>query len=213
MKRNALTRPLAAAAGLTLMLGAAAALAQAQYKVVQPDGSVTYTDRPPTASNARVTHLGRSSVAAAPGDSTLPAELRSAATKHPVTLYASLNCVPCDNGRRFLQQRGVPYSERLVTSEDDVAALERLVSGRTVPSLSVGAQPLRGFSEADWTSYLDAAGYPRENKLPAGWRPPQVRPLVERAAPPVAAQEPAPAPAPAAQTPEPPPPAPGRIRF
>ena len=211
MKRNALTRPLAAAAGLTFMLGAAAALAQAQYKVVQPDGSVTYTDRPPTASNARVTHLGRSSVAAAPGDSALPAELRIAATKHPVTLYASLNCVPCENGRRFLQQRGVPYSERLVSSEDDAAALERLLSGRTVPSLSVGAQPLRGFSEADWTTYLDAAGYPRVNKLPAGWKPPQARPLVERASPPAAAPEPAPAPA--AQTPEPPPLTPGRIRF
>ena len=211
MKRNALTRPLAAAAGLTLMLGAAAALAQAQYKVIQPDGSVTYTDRPPTASNARVTNLGRSGVAAAPGDSALPAELRIAATKHPVTLYASFNCVPCENGRRFLQQRGVPYIERLVSSEDDAAALERLVSGRTVPSLSVGAQPLRGFSEADWTTYLDAAGYPRENKLPAGWKPPQARPLVERASPPAAAPEPAPAPA--AQTPEPPPTAPGRIRF
>ena len=211
MKRNARSRPFAAAAGLTLMLGAATALAQAQYKVVQPDGSVTYTDRPPTASSARVTHLGRSNVAAMPGDSALPAELRGAATKHPVTFYASSNCVPCDNGRRYLQQRGVPYSERLVTSEDDAAALERLVSGRTVPSLSVGAQPLRGFSEADWSSYLDAAGYPRENKLPAGWKPPQARPLIERAAPPIAAPEPAPAPV--ARTPEPQPPAPGSIRF
>ena len=211
MKRIALIRPIAAAVGLTLMLWGATASAQAQYKVVHPDGSVTYTDRPPIASNARVTNLGRSGVAAAPSESALPAELRSAAAKHPVTLYASPNCLPCDSARRFLQQRGVPYSERLVTSEDDSAALERLVAGRTVPSLSVGAQPLRGFSEADWSSYLDAAGYPRDGKLPASWKPPQARPLVERVAPPVAAQEPAPVPV--ARTPELPPPAPGRIRF
>ena len=199
MKRIALTRSIALAAGMTLMLWGATASGQAQYKVIHADGSVTYTDRPPIASNARVTNLGRAGVAAAPGDSALPAELRSAAAKHPVTLYASPNCQPCDSGRRFLQQRGVPYSERLVTSEDDAAALERLVAGRTVPSLSIGAHPLRGFSEADWTSYLDAAGYPRDSKLPAGWKPPQARPLVERAAPAAAA----PAPAPAAQAPEP----------
>ncbi|HEY9238447.1 MAG TPA: DUF4124 domain-containing protein, partial [Burkholderiaceae bacterium] len=32
--------------------------AHAQYKVVGPDGKVTYTDRPPTASGGRVTSIG-----------------------------------------------------------------------------------------------------------------------------------------------------------
>ncbi len=186
--------------------------AVAQYKVVGPDGSVTYTDRPPVASNVKVTPLGRSGapVPAAPA-STLPAELRAVAQRHPVTLYTSNNCQPCDSGRRLLQQRGVPYTEKRVTTDEDAQALERIVGGLTVPAVTIGAQPLRGFAEADWISFLDAAGYPKESKLPRGWQQPEATPLVERAAPTTAARAPAPPPPPPEAPPEPP--APGSIRF
>jgi glutaredoxin len=203
----------AALCAAALALAGAAAPAWSQYKVVNPDGSVTYTDRPPIASNVRITPMGRlgrsAATAAEPG---LPPELRTPAQRQPVTLYTSNECAPCDSGRRLLQTRGVPYTERRIVTEDDAAALERLVGGRTVPALTIGAQPLRGLSEADWAAYLDAAGYPRENKLPRGWQPPLVTPLVERSAPAVvAAPRPAsPAPAP---SPEDPAPTPGRIRF
>ena len=66
-------------------------------------------------------------------------------------------------------------------TDDDGQALQRLVGGRAVPSLTVGAQPLRGFNDADWGGYLDAAGYPRESKLPRSWPAPVVTPLVARA--------------------------------
>lgn len=186
--------------------------AVAQYKVVGPDGSVTYTDRPPVAANVKVTPLGRSG---APAPATpavgLPAELRAVVQRHPVTLYTSSNCQPCDSGRRLLQQRGIPYTEKRVSSEEDAQALERIAGGLTVPALTIGAQPLRGFAEADWVSFLDAAGYPKENKLPRGWSQPEPTPLVERAAPNTAARAPvAPPPAP---EPVPEPPAPGTIRF
>ncbi len=199
-------------AGLTLMVCAMSA--QAQYKVVQPDGSVTYTDRPPTSSNARVTPMSVSGARAAAVEVGLPSELRNAVRRYPVTLYTGAECQPCDAGRRYLQQRGIPYSERRVSSEDDAAALERLVGGRTVPSLTIGAQPLRGLSEADWAAYLDVAGYPRESRLPRGWPTPEATPLVERAT--AAVREPAPPPAPERRAAEPelPPPSTGTsIRF
>jgi glutaredoxin len=130
--------------------------------------------------------------------------------RYPVTLYTSNNCLPCDNGRQLLQQRGVPYAERRVTTEDDAMALERAVGGRTVPALTIGAQPLRGLSETDWTAYLDAAGYPRVSKLPRNWPAAPVLPLAEKATP----ARPAPDPT---SRPEPPPedeaPATGRLRF
>ena len=177
----------------------AASWAHAQYKVVNPDGSIGYTDRPPITTNARITNMGRPGSAVTPADIGLPPDLRAAAQRYPVVLYTSTECAPCDAGRRLLQQRGVPYSERRVSTEEDAGALERLVGGRTVPAISIGAQPLRGFSEADWGSYLDVAGYPRESKLPRGWQIPEPLPAVERATPPqrVAAPEPRPAPAPA----------------
>jgi glutaredoxin len=149
------------------------------YKVVQPDGSVTYTDRPPATGNGRVITLGRPAAIVAP-DVVLPLDLRQAAQRYPVTLYTSPDCAPCDNGRRFLQQRGVPYSERVVTTEEDASALERTVGGRTVPALTIGSQPLRGLSETDWSAYLDAAGYPRESRMPPNWQPPTPTPLVAR---------------------------------
>lgn len=181
---------------LLLTIGCATS-ALGQYKVVAADGSVTYTDRPRAEANARVTALGRSGTPQ-PAEQALPAELRPVAQRYPVTLFTGNECVPCDNGRRLLQQRGIPYTERRVSNEDDAIALERAVGGRTVPALTIGAQPLRGLSETDWTAYLDAAGYPRVSKLPAGWQPAPVQPLTDK----VAVAKPAPlAPAPRADAP------------
>lgn len=186
----------------------------ALYKVVGPDGSVTYTDRPPAASLGRAVPLGRDSPAteAANALANLPLELRQVTARYPVTLYSSTDCLPCESGRRLLRERGVPYVERRVLNEDDAEALNRLTGGRSVPTLTIGTQALRGFADGDWHSYLDAAGYPRESRLPRGYQQPPATPLVERqaeAAPPPAerpAAQPVAAPPPAA-------PAPAGIRF
>lgn len=194
------------------LLLATALPAAALYKIVQPDGSISYTDRPPPAGSGRITTVGSDDAPSAQA-AVLPQELRRAAQRYPVTLFTSPGCTPCDDGRRLLQQRGVPYVERLVITEEDALALERAVGGRTVPALTIGAQPLRGLSESDWTAFLDAAGYPRESRLPRGWQPPAPTPLIERAQ---VRQEPAAAP-PARPAPEPPPslppPPPGTLRF
>lgn len=175
---------------------AAAGPAAAQYKVVQPDGSVTYTDRPPAAGNARVTPMARNTAQQnAQLDLSLPLELRQPVARYPVTLYTTADCAPCDAGRRLLQTRGVPYSERRISTEEDAAALERAVGGRSVPALNIGPQPVRGFSEGDWQVFLDSAGYPRESRLPRNWPVPVPQPLVERAPPRPATPAPAPAPA------------------
>ena len=158
--------------------------AQAQYKVVMPDGSITYTDRPPLATNARVTSMSRRGTQlgsdTADANAGLPADLRLAAQRYPVTLYSGADCAACDTGRRLLQQRGVPYAEKRVSSDEDALALERLVGARLLPALTIGAQPLRGLSEADWTAFLDAAGYPKESKLPRNWQVQPVQQLVEK---------------------------------
>lgn len=169
---------------LLLILAALPVLpALAQYKVVRPDGSITYTDRPPIDSNVRVTSLNRRDVQQATGtDTALPIELRQVVARYPVTLYTSNDCQPCDAGRKLLQQRGIPYAEKRVTTEEDALALERAVGGRTVPALNVGPQPLRGYSESDWTVFLDTAGYPKESKLPKNWPIPSPTPLVDKTA-------------------------------
>lgn len=199
-----MTLPARAAAALVLLTAVGGA--SAQYKVVGPDGSVTYTDRPPA--QGKVTALSRSGGAAG-SDPTLPADLRAVAQKYPVTIFTGAGCTPCDNGVKLLVQRGVPHTERRITSEDDALALEKASGARTVPALLIGSQQaLRGFSEADWTAYLDAAGYPRESKLPKGLAAGTTAPKPVRAAETPAAATPT---KPAA--PEVPPPPSGGVRF
>ena len=119
-----MANPLLLLAAALAALAVAAGPAMAQYKVIGQDGSITYTDRPPTASNAKVTALSRRGDTPATADAALPFELRQVASRFPVTLFTSADCQPCDTARQFLQQRGVPYTERRVVSEDDAAALE-----------------------------------------------------------------------------------------
>lgn len=154
--------------------------AWAQYKVVGPDGRVTYTDRPPNAeAGAKVSAMRNAGTAAAGGDAApaLPAALQPVVARFPVTLYTSSDCEPCNRGRLLLRQRGIPHTERTVASDADALALQRLTGARTVPALAVGQQVLRGLLDVDWHATLDLAGYPKASVMPAGWSPAAPRPL------------------------------------
>lgn len=188
-----------AAAGLAASVFAGTAVhAQPVYRIVGPDGKVTFSDRAPDTQAQP-----RSSGAAAPAaDAGLPYELRQAATRFPVTLYTSNDCAPCANARNLLTGRGIPFTERTVNSNEDIAALKRLSGNASLPFGTIGGQQLTGFSDTEWTQYLDAAGYPKQSQLPTNYRRPPATPLVatvDKAAPteaaPAAAPRPAPAPA------------------
>ena len=193
-----------------LALAAAAGSAGAQvYRIVGPDGRVTFSDKPPAEASAKAAPAAASSGRTEGASGSLPFELRQVATKYPVTLYSGPNCVPCGSGRSFLSQRGIPFSEKSVSSPEDIEALGRISGGSaSLPLLTVGAQQLKGYSEHEWSQFLDAAGYPRSSQLPASYRQPAATPLVtaapvrpsETAAAEPAAAAPAPAPRAPAQT-------------
>jgi glutaredoxin len=175
------TKMSGAALAVTIAMSALfspAVSAQGVYRIVGPDGKVTYSDQPPPA-NANARPVGAGSGAAGSNSSVLPAELRQAAGRYPVTLYAGADCAPCDSGRSFLSARGIPFAEKTVNSSDDIAAFKRLSGATSLPMLSVGGQYLKGYSESEWTQYLDAAGYPKTSLLPAGYRRTAATPLVE----------------------------------
>ena len=160
--------------------------AQQVYRIVGPDGKVTFSDQPPpAASNAKVNAATPSGGGAA-ASAGLPFELRQVAAKYPVTLYTGDNCGPCGSARALLVSRGIPFSERTVTTNDDVQALQRLSGDASVPFVTIGSQQLKGFSDAEWTQFLNAAGYPATSVLPASYRPPAPTPLVAVSAPPAA---------------------------
>jgi glutaredoxin len=213
-RRHSLSKLLRQSAPAALMSLAMVGPCLAQYKVIGADGKVTYTDRAPIASEGKVTSIG-SRAAVGAGDVALPLELRQAAARYPVTLYVSTGaCAPCEAARQLLRQRGIPTTEKQVLSPEDSEALERLSGGRDAPTLSIGSQVLRGLAPEVWNSYLDAAGYPRESRLPASYQYPAPTPITERreasvargpAAPAAPAAEAEAAPAPKANT--------GSIKF
>jgi glutaredoxin len=182
----------------------------ALYKVVGPDGKVTYTDRPPSAAEGRASPIN-ARTGAAESAGALPAELRQAISRYPVTLYTIANgCEPCVEARDLLRKRGVPFSERQVVTGEDSEAFQKITGGRDAPVLAIGAQQLKGLAPQTWNGYLDAAGYPRESKLPPGYVFASPQPLTERPAAVAPSAAATPAPAPVAETPAP---APGSIRF
>jgi glutaredoxin len=163
--------------------------AQQVYRQVLPDGRVVFTDRPPEAGAQGVNTTGSASGAAnnagaglaGSGNASLPFELRQVVQRHPVTLYTSKDCGPCSTARNLFSQRGVPFTERTVETNDDIAALQQLSGGNSLPFATIGTQPLRGFSDLAYQQYLDAAGYPKTSALPRGWRNPAPAPLTASA--------------------------------
>jgi len=167
-----------------LLVASVATSALAQFKVIGADGKVTYTDREPNATEGRVVPIGsRGAASQAAAESELPFELRQSVGKFPVTLYTTSNaCDPCTSARQMLKQRGIPFTERLVVTGEDSEALERLTGAREAPTLMIGSQTLRGYASEVWTSYLDAAGYPRESRLPPTYQYRAATPIVDRQA-------------------------------
>jgi glutaredoxin len=180
------------------VFNASDAPAQQVYRIVGPDGRVTFSDKPPLEPNAKASAATPSPAAGGSGDSALPFELRQVAGRFPVILYSGPACGPCVTGRSLLASRGVPFTEKTVITNEDIGALGRITGVPTLPVLTIGQQQLKGFSEVEWTKFLDAAGYPTSSILPAGYSGPPATPLV------VAQQ---PAPARATPAPEPPQPA------
>lgn len=145
---------------LGLLLGAGLAQAQSTYRWVDQDGKVHYGDRPP-AKNARELQERKYSAPAA--DKSMSYAMRQAVENFPVTLYVTPDCeAACKEGRDYLAKRGIPFAEKSVVSDADIAALrERLGGGDTVvPVLMVGDKHRKGFLESAWAGLLDAAGYP-----------------------------------------------------
>lgn len=202
----------AGALGVLTLAGLASTDAGAQqiYRIVGPDGRVTFSDQPPLQSAGAAPTVAKSVPLPGAGGSDaalLPFELRQVASRFPVSLYTGPDCAPCAVGRTMLMSRGIPFTEKSVTTKDDVDALRRLAgSSPALPFLTIGGQQLKGYSETEWTQFLDAAGYPKTSQLPPAYVPAPVTPLVaaqeprvqRRAAPtPPAAAAQAPAPAPA----------------
>lgn len=157
------------------------------YKIVGPDGKVTYTDKPPT--NATKGKVKKLATKKSKHIAKLPKALQKPASNYPVVLYAAPDCGPCGTGRIMLQRRGIPYEEKSVTTDKDFKALKRFTKTDQLPVLQIGNKQLRGYKEDTWNKYLTAAEYPTTSQLPDDYPIPEAQPLTKPAKPKVVAEK------------------------
>jgi glutaredoxin len=154
---------------ITAAFLATAVGAQTTYRWVdKTTGQTIFSDQPPPPGARNVATTTRDERA---DDSPLPYATRIAVEKFPVTLYTAANCADaCRTARELLNGRGVPFTEILLKSPEDIDQLSKKMGGDpSVPSLSVGQQNFKGFEAGSWNNLLDLAGYPAS--APYGSKP------------------------------------------
>ena len=169
-------RNLSAFASVLLLLAAAAAQAQT-YRWVDEKGRVQFGDSPPASAKGTKPAAGAPSPAAptaattasaAPAEQPVPFEVQRLLKDFPVTLYTAPICKqPCEGVRALLNQRGIPFNEVQVWTEDTLNQLKTASRGDNVPALTVGRSAVTGFDTPRINALLDSAGYPAAGSVPA----------------------------------------------
>ena len=187
MKRTTL---LMTATGAALLAAAAGnALAQQVYKWKDAKGVTHYSDTPPPTRQQKKVQV--KSFKAGGGSVDVPYTLAQAMRAAPVTIYTTVGCNACDLARNALAARGIPYTEKTVTSAEDTEQLKAAGGGNQLPFILVGRTRLTGFEAEALTAALDAAAYPKERVVSPNFRLANVGPAAQPpSAPPAAKPEP-----------------------
>jgi len=134
------------------------------YKVIGQDGSVTYTTDAPDTGDAA--SIETTNISGGVGDGS-SADLQRVASAHPVTLYSVGNCPSCDHARAWLKQHGIPFAEKDVNKDLTARAELKQRSGAlVVPTILIGKDVLKGYTEPVLEAELAKVGYPVGKNAP-----------------------------------------------
>ncbi len=148
-----------------LLCAGAAALAQ-QYRWVDDQGRLHYSDTPPAKAKAVTKSESRASLPAQ--EPPPPYEVQRAMNDFPVTLYTAPSCTDtCESARAVLNKRGIPFTEVQVVDDETRQRVKALTGAVAVPVLVVGRSVFNGFEPVGYQSLLDSAAYPKEGTVPA----------------------------------------------
>jgi glutaredoxin len=137
------------------------------YRSIDQDGKVHYSDYPLQGTE----DVERLKVDKEPiSEENLPYETQRAMQNFPVTLYTFPDCgSACQKAREMLNKRGIPFTEKSLTTKEDIEAFRKDSGGGQAPAVTIGKTWLKGFLEEQWNNELDFAGYPKKNLT---YRPP-----------------------------------------
>ena len=143
----------------TLLLAGFASLSYAQtaYRWVDAQGRVHFSDQPPP----NTQNVETKNYSPNQNDPTLPYTLRKVAADFPVVLFTAPDCSYCDEARTLLTQRGIPFSEQSLTSQETADSYEKRFGTRDIPTMTIGNTVTTGFEAGRWNGLLDNVGYPK----------------------------------------------------
>ena len=143
-------------------------LAAAQlYQWKDAQGRMVYSDQPPP---PNIKNVQQKAFKGSVSEGSEAYATKVAREKSPVTLYANACGAPCDQARKLLSERGIPFSNKdPQASPEAQAELQKLTGRLSVPVLVVGGDKVDGFEAGQWQSMLDRAGYPKS--APPGSKP------------------------------------------
>ncbi len=155
-------------AGLLLaLLFASPIFADEYYRSLDAGGRIHYGDQPlPDAVDFDLYKSAPDPAA----DGSVPYLIQRAVASHPVVVYISDDCGEiCKSASAFLLKRGIPYSLVTLSSSEDIEQFKTRMHSDRVPTITIGNEALKGFSQSLWNAKLDQAGYPPSP--PFGYRP------------------------------------------
>jgi glutaredoxin len=132
------------------------------YRWVDKQGKVHYGDIPEEEADRLNLNVYGTPSASAVEDASLPYATRRAKENFPVTMYVTEYCGDlCKRAHDFLSKRHVPFTEKMLKTQAEIDAFEKLSGSNDIPTLSVGKDWLKGFHSQQWQDELDAVGYPK----------------------------------------------------
>ncbi len=151
---------LACGVAATVVATSAAGQNQQVYRYVDKEGRVVYSDRgPPSDAKEVQAKRMRGNLIE---DSVVPIAAQQAQERFPVTLYSFSCGEVCTQAEGLLNRRGVPFTTVNVETPEGAEQLNKMTGELRAPVLQVGDRTfVKGYSETQWNTALDDAGYPK----------------------------------------------------
>jgi glutaredoxin len=141
-----------------LALAGQASIAQT-YKWVDAQGRTHYGDRPPAEARTRPVTAVINTYSGAPVLHAAGSPAGKPAARESLVIYTTPTCGYCNAAKAHMGRRGIPYTERDVTTSDSYAREFRQKGGRGVPLIVAGSRTLNGYSPESLDELLKGAGY------------------------------------------------------
>lgn len=141
-----------------LLLACLAAHAQ-PYKWIDAQGRTHYGDRPPADARARPVTAAINTYSGTPVLQASGGPAGKTAARENLVIYTTPTCGYCNAAKAHMNRRGIPYTERDVTTSESYEREFRQKGGRGVPLIVAGSRTLNGYSAESLDALLKSTGY------------------------------------------------------